>query len=761
MRYTLLYIYAVAILVLSSCKDEASSIITEGQENGLVLSGINATIIGGDGLSGSETTRAALSNRLSYSNDYIGRSDFKPNEKIVLTTFKRTANTIADYFYTNILYSEVNSAWNRIDSYDGYEKRERIYWSDNASPHTCIGFCTPNSWIDTNTTGTVAYRSDKWHKEGTTNVYTGAFTLTEEPVGTGGNTRQVVDFTAANDDLEDISSSNTNKIDRTGTKLQNEDLLLYHKLDQQADIGGMTATLGFRHALASLRVIIDIREFAANQKDKETRIYNLELLNQPYKYKWTQTEVEYELYKKGETGLKPEKIGWGVQKNGDETTTIKTWQPRPAGEGSGEDRIFTFYSLIVPGIQQTLNMRYMVNYPDALTNEPKENTYQASLNIPQAEGGIRFIPGYTTTVRVSLNHAGEPIYIGAEFIDWENVETPDQSELQKVSTFLDTNDMTEVTMASQLTATKEDATWLYYETNADGSKTLKDIYGHVGSEADPFIIKNARQILSFAKEVNNGRTFNGLYVKLEADLFLQPENNESKWTIEWPGIGNGTSKYFDGTFLGGMRIIKLLKGKPLFDRIGPNAHIETLQLDDVIGPIEGNGCLANMNDGILNGCLVSAKNNKVVQLNSTGNYSGFVCGENKGTIVACKAQGDFNSKSQSSAGITGNNSGTIVASIAINTITSSYSGTKAFGGIYANNTSSGVIEYCRFDKDKMKDVTPVDAVNGLTTTEMQKENVVTELNNTISAWCSTDASRQKFSTRQFSSHVGQYPRIKQ
>lgn len=756
MRYTLLYIYALILLVLVSCKEDTSSIIETEQENEYVLTGINATIIGGDGLSSSTKTRAEedpnpadKSDRWSYSNDYIGRKEFVDDEKIVLTSFKRTSNTREEYSYTDVLYTAISSAWNRLDnvyknSEEKYEDKERIYWSDNASPHTCIGFCTPLSWVEETKvegrTTKVIFKQEKWKKSTDNKTYEGAFTLTEE-----GN---VVDFTAANDDLKPISSSNSNLIDRTGTKLQNEDLLLYHNLEQQADIGGMTATLGFRHALASLRVIIDIREFAATQKDKDTKISDLELPGQPYKYKWTQENVRYTLYQ-GTTNEKTEDIGWGVQRieNDTETATIKTWQPRPDGEGSGEDKTFTFYSLIVPGIQNTLQMNYQVEYANALTNIREKHHYKASLSI--TEGGIKFIPGYTTTVRVSLNHKGEPIYIGAEFIDWENVETPDQSELQKVSTFLDTSDLTKVTKAGDVNATKEDATWLYIENS-----TLKDIYGHVGTKADPFIIKTARQFLSFAKEVNNGngRTFENQYVKLEADIFLQKDLKSSD--INWPGIGTA-DKPFEGYFDGGNRIIKLLKGKPLFTNIGANAHIETLQLEDVIGDINGGGCLAEVNNGTLCGCHVYAKNNTIITLNSgSSNYAGFICGANNGTIFACKTQGDFKSAAQYTGGITGKNEGTIVASIAIGNISSNYS-TPIYGGISAQNGTSSSVTTCFFDKDKMKGVTAGDMDTcGKTTTEMQKEGVVNALNEEIQK-----SNVDHFKTRNYTFHVGQYPRV--
>lgn len=201
--------------------------------------------------------------------------------------------------------------------------------------------------------------------------------------------------------------------------------------------------------------------------------------------------------------------------------------------------------------------------------------------------------------------------------------------------------------------------------------------------------------------------------------------------INWPGIGTA-DKPFEGYFDGGNRIIKLLKGKPLFTNIGANAHIETLQLEDVIGDINGGGCLAEVNNGTLCGCHVYAKNNTIITLNSgSSNYAGFICGANNGTIFACKTQGDFKSAAQYTGGITGKNEGTIVASIAIGNISSNYS-TPIYGGISAQNGTSSSVTTCFFDKDKMKGVTAGDMDTcGKTTTEMQKEGVVNALNEEI------------------------------
>lgn len=744
------YIYIFILLILGSCSDTTTALVEpnpEQNDGSIEQTGIKAAVYG-------TTASSTRSSADEYNTDYVGRSTFVADDEMIITKFERTNTPLDHYKYKNIFY-KANSdlAWARTkgDGSNGYETADRIYWSDNASYHTFIGYSLPQNWKN---------ETDKWTKTssaGNPDVFRGQFSKSSD---------NIVDFsvngtfTSANDFTGDFEKeAKTNLIvDKKGTRLKNEDLLLFYNTEQLADIGGMTTTLYYRHALASLRVIIDIREFAVSDgsQDAKTTIKDLLVLNQPWKYKWTQTGTN-----SNENDTDP---GWGVvndmqlateSQTADPTVTIKAWQPRPQGEGTGSNKTFTFYSLIVPGEQTDFNMHYTVTYPKALKPSEMENhTYGVHMD------EILFKAGYCTTVRVSLNHRGEPINIGAMYYNWDDVSTPDKSNLQKVSTFLDTSVRDSVTIAGDTKATIEDATWLYI----NGDNNLVDIYGNDGSQSNPFTIKTARQFLSFAYEVNSGnngegRTFENQYVKLEADLFLQPENTESKWTINWPGIGivgNDDGKSFDGYFDGGNRIIKLLKGKPLFTNIGAKAHIETLQLEDVIGDINGGGCLAEVNNGTLCGCHVYAKNNTIITLNSgSSSYSGFICGANNGTIFACKTQGDFKSAAQYTGGITGKNDGTIVASIAICNIGSTFSGDKVFGGISAQNGTSSSITTCFFDKDKMKGVTAGDMDTcGKTTTEMQKEGVVNALNEEIQK-----SSGEHFKTRNYTFHVGQYPRV--
>lgn len=770
------YIYIFILLILGSCSDTTTALVEpnpEQNDGSIELTGIKAAVYG-------TTASSTRSSADEYNTDYVGRSTFVADDEMIITKFERTQAALTHYSYKNIFYkSNSDLAWARTkgDGSNGYETADRIYWSDNASYHTFIGYSLPQDWKNEARTD----RANKWTKTSLTDVFHGQFSKSSD---------NYVDFTvngtftSANNFTGDFEKeAKTNLIvDKKGTRLKNEDLLLFYNTEQLADIGGMTTTLYYRHALASLRVIIDIREFAVSDgsQDAKTTIKDLLVLNQPWKYKWTQTGTN-----SNENDTDP---GWGVindTQTGDGLVTIKAWQPRPQGEGTGSNKTFTFYSLIVPGKQTDFNMHYTVTYPKALKPSEMENhTYRVHMD------EILFKAGYCTTVRVSLNHRGEPINIGAMYYNWDDVSTPDKSNLQKVSTFLDTYNRTNVTIAGDELATIEDATWLYYEKDGQGNATtiLKDIYGHDGTKESPFTIKTARQLLSFAYEVNATKTlkedktnntrvedsdrqsqsFAGKYVKLEADLFLQKDLKSSD--INWPGIGTA-DKQFNGYFDGGNRIIKLLKGKPLFTNIGANAHIETLQLEDVIGDINGGGCLAEVNNGTLCGCHVYAKNNTIITLNSgSSSYSGFICGVNNGTIFACKTQGDFKSTAQYTGGITGKNEGTIVASIAIGKISSSYSGSgeKVFGGISAQKGTSSSITCCRFDKSIMKDVTPVDVnggeVLGLTTTEMQKEQIVTDLNNAIISWSETQYSSDAdkithFKLRNYTFHVGQYPRV--
>lgn len=734
MQRKLYFLFAI-LLILASCKDENEIFsLTEG---GNEICSVQAEI--GSGM----LTRA----QPSTSVDYIGRNytkRFVENDVMVLTKVRRTNKPLPTFSYENVHYTcQKSGAFTRDTTLTDFDTHDRIYWSDNKSGHTFIGYSVPQNWS--------SYLETKWKQNG--EEYSGQFSYKQV------NNRKMVDFSAIEEDfvVEKVKNANGvlvstgNKVDSIGSSLKNEDLLLTYNTEQKADASGLNTIIYFRHALASLRVIVDIQGFSPSStaEDTKTQVHDLIVKNQPWKYKWTQAPQG--------TVNGIDIPGWGVSNittAGDGTVDIKTWQPRPAGEGTGQAKKYTFYSLIVPGKQENLALEFGVTYPKYL-NPAEIQTKKYNTIIPE----IDFLPGYTTTVLISLNHNGEPVYIGAEYIDWEPVETPDRSELQKISIFLDTSVRTDasnniiVSIAKDEVATKDDATWLYY---IDGIKNdeskLRDIYGHTGTPTDPFIIKTARQLLSFAYEVKNGRTFAGKYIKLDSDIYLQKTTSDTD--IIWPGVGDDTKdsegKYihaFDGVFLGDSRYIKGLNGQPFFNVIGDYAVVDKVNFSKVINVV-GTGVVANVNNGLIAGCNVEGNVNQAKPTGSGESYCGSIVGDNQSFIVACTHVGNVTGYGYV-GGLVGRNAGALVASYHAGLVaygtgvvdpdpTNKTDGYNIGGSTGFKDAANSIVFSCYQNEDLVKhdpDLLACRAAWPLTTLQMQSEAFVnyglddTNLNN--------------------------------
>ena len=101
-------------------------------------------------------------------------------------------------------------------------------------------------------------------------------------------------------------------------------------------------------------------------------------------------------------------------------------------------------------------LSFNVTYPDPLNPSVKKtHNYTAVLK------DVCFESGYNTTINITLNHRDEQMVVGAEFEDWQFVETPDQGQLKKNSTFLHDTNRSSVTILGDDNATIDDATWLY------------------------------------------------------------------------------------------------------------------------------------------------------------------------------------------------------------------------------------------------------------------------------------------------------------
>lgn len=576
----IIFLSASALFVACASYDEA--IVPDAA---LEIKSIDATI------DGEQTVTRAVQKL----DTIVGRDAFVDGNHIVFTTIKRTDNPLEGFTYKDIKYDKADGSWVRTAG----NLPEKIYWTDGHNPHTFIGYSLPSekySWTKTT--------------EGKNDTYSGE--LGDSYTGT-------IDFSDGND------------------KIKDEDLLLNYNTKTVAETGGLSTKVGFTHALSNVRVIVNIKNYAASDTslDAKTVVSDFVIKSQPTKFTWGANSSSLKV----------------LDYVGNTKKDIKLWCPEPDGVGDGQSKTFTFYGLTTPqdatyhninGNDKDLEFSFKVTYPDATNPDgPKlDKTYNGKFTSP-----VNFNSGACTTLNISLNHKNEEMLIKVTYSDWNYVATPDLGELRKKSTFIDMKG--DVTIHSDSKANVYDATWLYKDANGK----IWDVYGNDGSKDKPYIIKSASQLLSFAKEVKAGLKFEDQFIRLDADITMQAStaktNVESESStvkpVAWIGIGED-GKPFNGTFLGGDRYINRLYGKPLFINLGALAVVEQLHIAP-IGTITGGGALAETNAGTIGGCKV------VEDVTTTG---GALVGTNSGTIYACYHIGT----TTGIGGLVGTNTGT-------------------------------------------------------------------------------------------------------
>ena len=611
--------------------------------------------------------------------DYVGRSKFVGGDKAVFTNIRRTSWPIEEFTYPGeddyegvTFIAGAQGGWTRGED-DGAP--ERVYWTDAVNPHTFVAYSIPQD------------ASFDWHS-----YKNGEFTYY---VGSLGVPSQSGEIAYTDNDV-----------------LQGEDLLICYDKTVKAQPGGSVALVKFGHALSSVRVVVNINGFSSSSSavDNETVVSDMRLLHQPTHYMWEESSGVAQPFRDQTVGAH---LAYGEQRK-----DLLLWIPNPDGVGSNQARTFTFYGITTPqpmNYLTTLDAAYRktelsfnVTYPDPLNPAVKKtHNYTAVLK------DVCFESGYNTTINITLNHKDEQMVVGAEFEDWQFVETPDQGELKKNSTFLHDTNRSSVTILGDDNATIDDATWLYKMNGV-----VYDIYGHTGTQEHPFQISTAYQLLSFAYEVANGNDFEGQYVSLDADITLQPGSDSSVNKLAWIGIGDA-SHPFNGTFLGGQRFIYRLVGSPLFGKLGTQAKVESLQVQSV--STTGSGLFTNTNQGLICACRV------VGDASLGGSVAGSFVGSNAGVIFASYHIGTT-SGSASVGGIAGTNSGTIVACYNAGKVEGS-----TVGGVVAAN--SGTLLSCHYNSTLLPSSVQWDGVTGHATAEMTKEAFTDALNAGITSWC--------------------------
>jgi len=737
-------------LFLFGCQDEATQ---EDLGNAVELTTVKAEIVSG------EATTRATNDDVVYLEDNISRFRFVNPDKMVFTKIHRTNNELQTFSYTDIGFNcNSSGSWER-DKATGYSKvdatkhPERIYWSDAASPHTFIGYSLPASTAFDWKKSTYYYDSNNQKQE---------FTVFYGAIGDPTKTSEEIDYTDTS--TEEITTVDDNEVETTTTisyspQMRNEDLLLTYDNNLTAD--NSVAKIKFYHALSSVRVIVNISGFYGSANDAYSVVSNMKLLDQPTIYRWMQRDkVAEPLLTEHENQTLQELWGTTNTPKWDQRKHIKLWCKNPEGNGTGSSKTFTFYGITVPQTSEFFNvfttkelkLTFDVTYPDPMKNDPQNHkiTKSYSATIPYTKGHVNFYPGKCTTINLSLNHKDETMTIGASYMDWQFVVTPDEGTLKKKSTFLQHTERSKITIAADAAATADDATWLYNTNkNNGGAETIVDIYGndgtlHADGSVHPYTICTADELLSFAYEVKSGRSFAGKYVKLDADITMQKtydlKTDDSgnilinQDLIQWIGIGDKDNP-FDGFFLGNGRHINYLYGKPFFNTIGVNAVIGKLDFSNAI-QVNGTGVVADVNNGLLCGCNVEGDVKQADGTAETEKYCGSFVGDNQSFIIGCTHIGSVTGH-RYVGGLVGRNAGTIIASYHVGVVkfadgvtdpnpdnkTDGYN----VGGSTGLKEANSQVFSCYFNSELIEhtpETTPGRAALGLTTAQMQSNDFV-------------------------------------
>ncbi len=618
------YIYIlIALLGFAACNSEVDTLPADCDP--IVLRGIRADIDNGRG------TRA-----VAPLVDSIGKYDFLNTDEIIFTKIERTKRPIRPTFsYDNVQYSciisDQNISWKRE------QPQTDIFWSDGSEPHTFIGYILPHE--DEKTAAQSGY---DWHHDEDNDVYYGS-------LGNPTDADEVIDYTST-----PLGTDRKEPYDLE--KLRKEDLLLTYDTNMQNE--DAMAWVHFHHGLASIRVVVTITGYSTTGEDPDakTKVTDMVVHQQPTMYKWNNRGFEAAPLVAGDQAILDGFTDWGgTAPQWNQTKEMKLWQPREY-HGTGASRIFTFYGIVAPGMQDEVRMTFGVTYPDPL--DPKQlpenfikKFYNATLRLPDSRK-VEFRPGYCTSININLNHKNETMTVGAEYMSWQYDDSPNEGSLRKNTTYLSYTDRSQVTIVGDEKATADDATWLYEGT----SGTIYDIYGNDGSPDHPYLISTADQLLSFAYEVKNGRTFEHRFIKLDADITMQPtkEVEEAKRQT-WIGVGDAEHP-FDGIFLGSGRYINDLYGQHFFYTVGENAVIDKLNFGN-IKEVQGCGVIAHENKGLICGCYIDGD---VKETDTSAQFTGSIVGINQSFIIACAHVGKVEGRG-TIGGLVGFNNGTVMA----------------------------------------------------------------------------------------------------
>ncbi len=176
----------------------------------------------------------------------------------------------------------------------------------------------------------------------------------------------------------------------------------------------------------------------------------------------------------------------------------------------------------------------------------------------------------------------------------------------------------------------------------DGASVATKFGGGMGTSSDPIIISTADQLALFAKNVQGGTQYNGVYFKLTSNIGLN--------RYPWPYAGGTFSGIFDGN---GMTVDGYNSTAGLFHSNGGTIKNLTLRGEIVAsGAVVGSVC--DYNSGTVSDCISAV--NIVSSYEKVGGVAGSVTA---GTVSGCIFTGTIDSSSDYVGGIAGYDNSTV------------------------------------------------------------------------------------------------------
>lgn len=316
-----------------------------------------------------------------------------------------------------------------------------------------------------------------------------------------------------------------------------------------------------------------------------------------------------------------------------------------------------------------------------VNNDRSEDIDMQSITVTSSSGklsGVATISNATTTASFAMGTGATSYnYVTLNFTS-ETVAQGTSKDYYIVVPAFPTSDITITIVATgagtlELSKTASDAV-LSANAIVQGPTLALGGVEYIGTEANPYKINNLDDLEAFCTRVNGGTTYEGLFVKLMADI-----DCGSSWTP----IGT-SSNNFKGTFDGNNKTITYVIPSTTTGYLGLFGYTQ-------------NATVKNLN--------VSAT---ITQTGGNGNIGGIVAWQEGGTITNCTATGNITAATGSYAGgIVGRNgdyshnslSNTISSCTSSVNITSNKTNMNYIGGIIGQIYAPGSVTGCSASGD--------------------------------------------------------------